>query len=460
LREIPHGLNADRCWNDIELPETDLGVRFEKERSAIMPDEVPNPHPDSSMSSPPPVLILNQYYAPDVASTGHLLHELAKELASLSFKVKVITCRPCYGPPHTWVWCPLREKKDGVDVHRMLTTRFSKDGMIGRAINAATFFVPLFLRMLLTSRSSTVHLYTTNPPFLGIIGAIVSIFRRHRYVQLLHDSYPHLAVWVGKVRAGSFVERMWHRVNRLTYRRAKRTIVLCEAAKKLVCDTYGVNPERVHVIHNWADGQDMMPRNKNDSQFARDHGLIEPFTLMYSGNLGLYYEFETLLAAANTLRQDNFRLVLVGAGGRRSWIADEIKRRNLTNTLLLPYQPFATLSDSLSAADAQVVSIAKGIEGISFPSKLYSALSVGRPIIALSEAHSEMRRMVEDASVGRWFEIGKPENLVAGLRAMMKDPVACARMGRDARTLFEERHTIQVAAKAYGEILAFAREDA
>lgn len=404
----------------------------------------------------PPVLILNQYYAPDVASTGHLLHELAGDLAKQGFPVRVITCRPSYGPKETWVPCPLRENKDGVDVRRMITTRFSKDGMIGRGFNISTFFLPLLVRMLLTSRKGDVHLYTTNPPFLGVIGAVVSLFRRHRYVQLLHDSHPQVGVWVGKVRQGSLIERVWHRANRLMYKRAEQTIVLCEAAKTLVCETYGIPEDRVHVIHNWADPRELTPKPKAQSDFAKQHGLVEPFTVMYSGNLGLYYEFETVLKAAEILRNENFRLVLVGSGGRRNWIADEIKKRNLTNTLLLPYQPYEKLSDSLSASDAQLVTIARGIEGISFPSKLYSAMAVARPIIALSESWSEMRRIVEENQVGRWSEIGDADALVKVLREMMADREACKTMGENARRTLEQKFTISVAAKAYGEVLCKA----
>ena len=400
-----------------------------------------------------PVLILNQYYAPDIASTGHLLDELARDLATQGFPVKVITCRPSYGPPDTWVPCPLREHTDGVQIHRMVTTRYSKDRMVGRAINIFTFFFPLFVRMLFMSRKHDVHLYTTNPPFLGVIGATVSLFRRHRYVQLLHDAHPQVGVWVKKIKAGGFIDRTWNLVNKFIYRRAERTIVLCDAAKKLVCETYGIAPDKVHVIHNWADPNLLSPKPKAESDFAKANGLVEPFTVMYSGNIGLYYEFETILEAAERLKNENFRLVLVGGGGRRKWVENEIQRRNLTNVQMHPYQPFEKLSDSMSASDAQLVTIAKGIEGISFPSKLYSSLAVGRPIVALSESWSEMRGMVGDNKAGRWSALGDPASLVKILREMMADPEGCRQMGLNARKTLEEKFTVSVAAKAYGEVL-------
>ena len=405
------------------------------------------------------VVILNQYYAPDVASTGHLLHELATDLAHREFAVKVLTCRPCYGPPETWKPCKLEEMDEGVHVKRMVTTRYSKDRMLGRAINALTFIVPLTLRMLFGSKRRDVHLYTTNPPFLGSIGMVVSLLRRHRYVVLLHDAYPQLAVWVGKIKGKGFIDRVWHFLNKHTYRRAERTIVLCEAAKKLVCDTYGVNPDRVHVIPNWADGTSLGPKPKAGNPFAVANGLVEPFVVMYSGNLGLYYEFETVLAAADKLRNENFKLVLIGAGGRRAWIAEQIQKMQLTNTTLLPYQPLEKLPDSLTACDSSLVTIAKGIEGISFPSKLYTSLAVGKPILAISESPSELKDIVEGHGVGRWCELGDSDGLVEVIRTMMNDPERCAREGRAARELFERQYQKSISCGKYADVLRLASPD-
>lgn len=401
----------------------------------------------------PNVVILNQYYVPDVASTGHLLHELATDLVKRGFAVTVRTARPSYGPPETWQDAPYREVAEGVDVRRARTTRFSKDWIVGRGINFLTFIVPLQLRMLFLSSGKQVHLYTTNPPFLGIIGALVSLVRKHNYVLLLHDAYPQMAGWVGTIKTGGLIDRFWHAMNRITYGRASQTIVLCQAAKRLVCDTYRIDPARVHVVPNWADGDLLYPRPKAESEFARTHGLIEPFTVLYSGNLGLYYEFETILAAAEKLKGENFKLVFVGSGGRRPWLAEQIAKRNLTNTQLLNYVPFEKLNDSLNSCDASLVTIAKGIEGISFPSKLYSSLAVGKPIIALSEERSELRDLVHAHSLGKWFALGDSEGLANGLRTMMADREACRQQGENARKLFERAYTVGACVSRYADVL-------
>lgn len=406
-----------------------------------------------------PVVVLNQYYVPDVASTGQLLHELAATLAEHGVQTKVVASRPSYGPPETWKDCPYSETFEGVEIRRLWTTRFSKDNIVGRVANFTTFIVQLQLRILFSSRADHVYLYTTNPPFLGILGAVASKLRRHRYVVLLHDAHPRIGVLVNKIREGGIVERMWEWVNRVKYRNASQAIVLCQKAKELVVQRYGIDPRRVHIIPNWADGQKLFPKPKQQCEFTRKHKLQNDFVVLYSGNLGLYYDFETILDAAEILKTEGFKFVFVGAGGRKAWIAEQIQKRQLTNAMLLDYVPIEQLNDSLNSCDASVVSIAKGVEGVSFPSKLYSSLAVGKPIVSISEPVSELRDVCQQHEVGIWAKVGDGQGLADGLRMLKGDPEGNLRRGAAARSLFENRYTKQASVQAYAEVLRLAAED-
>lgn len=414
------------------------------------------PQPTIDPRGVPPVVLVNQYYAPDVASTGILLQDLALTLGRAGIDVSVLSTHPSYGPPDSWVECPSIEHVEGVHVRRMWTSRFSKDKLLGRALNYFTFTSQLVLRLLFGRGSGRVFLYSTSPPYLGTIGAFVSILRKHTYVVLLYDSFPHVATWVGTIRAGGLVERLWHWGNRLAYRRAAQTIVLCQAAKKLVCENYGIDPERVHVIPNWSDKEKLSPKPKSESVFAKAHDLIEPFVSLYSGNIGLYYDFETILEAAKILEGDNFKMVFVGSGGRKQWLAEELKSRQLNDAMMLPYQPLETLNDSLNGCDAHFVTIAKGIEGISFPSKLYSTLAVGKPILAISEKESELRSIIESNNAGLWFELGDGKALAQGIRWLRDHPEKAHEMGANARTLFEREYTRELSAAKYAEVFRLA----
>ena len=405
---------------------------------------------------PTRIVILNQYYVPDVASTGHLLHELAVELVKLGFEVDVLTGRPSYGPPETWQECPLKEVVDGVKIRRLRVARFDKNFLPGRMFNYLTFVVPMILSVLIKSRRDTVYLYTTNPPFLGAIGWFVSLFRTHHYVTLLHDAHPQLGIWVGTFKKGSMIERVWMAINRRKYRRSKEAIVLCSAAKELVAKTYPVPPEHIHVIPNWASGEDLFPINKSESSIAKENDLIDDFVLLYSGNMGLYYDFDTVLEAAALLKDEPFKLVLAGGGGKRNAIEKYVEENGLDNVVMMPYQPFEKLNESLNSCDASLVTIAEGIEGISFPSKLYTSLAVGKAIVALSEEWSELRQIVEHNHCGIWSALGDAEGLAKKLRGMIKDKAMTAAMSKCARDVFDMGYTRQVCAAKYAEVLKLA----
>jgi glycosyltransferase involved in cell wall biosynthesis len=413
----------------------------------------------SAGTNPLRIAILNQYYVPDVASTGHLLSELGEYLTEQGDEVSVLACWPSYGPPETWQKCPSREVQNGIYIRRMKTTRFSKNNIIGRTINSLTFLVQLTLLLLFRPFRKEVFLYTTNPPYLPVIGALLSFVRKQPYVVLLHDSYPQLAVLVGKIKGGSLLDRLWHKANKLMYKRAKHSIVLCRAAQRLVCDTYDIPEDRVSIVHNWADPNEIKPKPKTESDFAREHGLIEPFTVLYSGNLGLYYEFGTIIDAAELLMEDNFRLVFIGAGGNRDWIAEQIESRNLHNTMLLPYQPFERLPDSLTACDASLVTIQKGVEGISYPSKLYASMSTGRPILGISEPGSELQDQIVPTGVGLWSPLGDAEGLAEHIRTLIADPEGTLAMGRKAREVFEEKYTRDASAEQYQHVFQLVHDE-
>lgn len=402
----------------------------------------------------PRVVLVNQYCYPDVASTGHLIHILAHELhQSHGFEVEVLTTQPSYGDKSTWVRLPPVQIEDGVKFRRVWVPRLDKNNIVGRVIKELMFLIQVTLRAFLMKQRNTVFVYTTAPPYGGLIGAISNLIRRQTYCTLLYDSYPHIGVWVGTFKKNGFIERVWHRFNRFMYARAKKKIVLCRDASKLLQEDYRVPEADIVQIPNWADGDKIYPISKHNSNFAKENALTEPFTVLYSGNMGLYYEFDTILKVAELLQDAPFKLVLVGGGGKKAWCEQQIAERKLTNSIVLPYQPFETLNDSLNACDASLVTIARGIEGISFPSKLYTSLATGKAIIAISEPHSELREIVDKSGCGVWAELGDAEGLRDLIVTMMNDPDRTAKMGEEARALFERDYTREACSAKYAQVI-------
>src|SRR5262249_22802061 len=221
-------------------------------------------------------------------------------------------------------------------------------------------------------------------------------------------------------------------------------------------DEKGADPARVRVIHNWSDCDAIVPGQK-DNPFAREHGLVDRFVLMHSGNVGLSQNLDVLVAAADRLRdKDRLVILIVGEGTKREALEADVRRRGLDNVRFLTYQPKATLHDSVAAADAFLVALKPGIEGYIVPSKLYGILAAGRPYVAAVDASCEAAGIARDFHCGVIAAPDDPDDLAAKIAALYDDPAGVRAMGLAARRAalqFDRR----VAVQAYFDLLTEVR---
>jgi len=185
--------------------------------------------------------------------------------------------------------------------------------------------------------------------------------------------------------------------------------------------------------------------------FARQHGLVEPFVVLYSGNLGLSHCLEPVIEAAERLQDQDIVFLFIGDGGKRSKI--EARARGLRNVRFLPYQPREVLPFSLTCSDVSLVALERGIEGLSMPSKLYAIMASGRPVVGLVEPGLEVARIVAQARCGATVEPGDAAGLAALLESYRSDPERCADEGASGRAWFERHYSRARARREYVELL-------
>ena len=201
-------------------------------------------------------------------------------------------------------------------------------------------------------------------------------------------SFPEVATLLEDFH-NTAVNSTLDRINRYLLRNADGIIALGDRMRRRLVEEKGADPSRVHVIHNWADCDAIVPGPK-DNAFSREHGLVGRFVLMHSGNVGLSQNLEVLVEAADRLRsKERLTIAIVGDGSKRRGLEAMAAARGLTNVCFLPYQPKALLHDSFASADAFLVSLKAGIEGFIVPSKVYGILAAGRPYIAATDPSSE-----------------------------------------------------------------------
>jgi len=396
------------------------------------------------------ILFLTQFFHPDPAATGQLLTELAVELAKRGMDITVYTSQPTY---HERRRLPRQEVFHGVRIVRLFSTRFNKQRLFGRLANGLTFFLAVLLRLLI-SRSREPLLIVSTPPFLGWMGWLVWLIQRRKYVLLVHDVYPDVAIRLGYMKESGIVARFWKALNHKMYGHAATVIVLGERMKQVVEQHIGNRGIPVRVIHNWADGQFIVPRRKEDNWFAQKYRLVDKMVVLYSGNMGLFHDLETLIEAADRLQAvKDVVFLFIGEGGKKKKLIRMVQQKGLRNVEFLPYQPRDHLPYSLPAGDIGVVALERGVEGLCVPSKLYLYLAAGQAILALVGKGSEVADIIEGCKCGVRVEQGDVEGVVNALMRWQDDPSLLKEMKTRARHCFERYFTKEQAVAKYYDIL-------
>jgi colanic acid biosynthesis glycosyl transferase WcaI len=374
------------------------------------------------------VLLLNLYYPPDTSATAKMAHTVVDALA-VKHAMTVLCGRPSYDPTDRRPWQLYQTELVGLArIIRTGSTDFPRMEMKKRVLNYlsyAALAVPrtLFIRC-------DVVLAMTDPPFQGIVGAFVAMVKRKPYVYNIRDMYPDMAVGGSIVKAG-LVASLWERLHRWALRRATRVIVLGDDMRARII-AKGVDASRVVVVR---DGAEVLPPNialpTPDPDVVRAIRGNFSFVLLHAGNLGFYGAWSTLLMAARKLASDGVGLVFVGDGAQRAQI--EAAAAGAENIRFLDFFPAGKIPSVLAAADAHVITVKRGLEGVVVPSKMYGILAAGKPIVAVAPEETDAVSL----GVRRGFAVSsdpdKPAELVSAVRALVGDPQKMNAMGEAAR---------------------------
>ena len=368
-------------------------------------------------------LIISQVYPPDPASVGQHLHDVAKELAARGYTVRVLTAADGYDDPSKKY--PRREVRDGVSVHRLRWSSFGKTSIAVRLLGQSLFVLQAFLKGLFTGGVKGI-LVSTSPPFCGAVGAWLSRCKGAPVKYWLMDLNPDQMIAMGKASPTSFSVRVFDALNRTILRRASDIVMLDRFMLDRVERKGVAVKHKTMIAPPWPHEDELIRIEHADNPFRAKQqmgiGPASKFVVMYSGNHSPANPLKTLLDAAARL-QDEPRLVFycIGGGGGKKEVDDRIAA-GATNIVSLPYQPFSEIKDSLSSADAHVVSIGNDVVGIVHPCKIYGAMAVSRPILAFGPKPSHVSDLIESFGVGWHVQHGDVDGAVAAIRAMLSMP--------------------------------------
>lgn len=396
------------------------------------------------------VSFLSQYFWPEETATAELLSGVAFELTTRGMQVSAVAGQPTY---HGAGRLPRYLEKDNLKIRRVPSTQCDKNRTIGRILNTLTFAASASVAATL-SRDRRILIAVTNPPLLPWVARLTKGLRGTPYILVIHDVYPQIAVALGRVRAGSIIDRSWRFLNRCSYRGASRIVVLGECMAEVVRSE--LPPEersKVVVITNWADGDSIKPMPREGHPLLKELGLEKKFVVQYSGNIGLFHEIETIVDAAEKIQDQSIHFLFIGDGGKTPWLKRAVKDRQIKNLTLLPFQSKERLPLSLTACDVGLATLKEGSTGFCVPSKLYGILAAGKPVIAVMHERCETAQSVMRHKCGAVVSPGDSERLIAEINRMKSDPEGLRSLDQAARKAYEENHTLQLIAGQYTDLV-------
>lgn len=411
------------------------------------------------------IVVICPHYEPDVAPTGVVMTSITEQLAARGHRLHVVTALPWYEHHRIepdWRGCTVHHQDtDWGRITRVHPFPTDKTDVLARAV-AFAGFTAISALAAVASRSGPDIVLSMSPPLtLGPAGWAVARARRVPFVFNIQDVFPDVAVEVGAITSPQVIAAAeW--VERRTYHAADAVTVLSEdlrdnvVAKLAGADGPGGAGERegekVRVIPNFIDTDAIRP-GPRENAYRREHDLVGRSVVMYAGNLGYSQSVDLVLDAAIAFEHDP-SVVFVINGGGSARPALEARARGMQNVRFVDLQPKHRLGEVLAAADVHVVPLRTGLARASVPSKLYSILAAGRPIVASVDRGTEVARTVRAADAGIAVGPDDPEAFTKAIHQVLSSPSEAERWGRSGRRFVEGWVSPAAVARSYEELFA------
>ena len=411
------------------------------------------------------LLIYAHYYTPDTASTGQILRELAEGILD-EFDVTVICVVPSYlgvieEKYKTQKY--YKENINGVNVLRIRVPEFSKTNKKSRIKNIVSYFFGAMAATFKVGKQDYVFSISQPPILGGLLGVWGKWVKHAKYIYNIQDFNPEQILAVNYTKS-KFVTNVMMWLDKFSCKRSNLIITVGRDLVQTVNNRFkGKKVPKTVMINNWIDEKEIYPLetdNPSVVEFRKKYGLEDKFVIMYSGNIGLYYDLENLIKVIEKFKPGTkaadgreVKFAFVGAGSVLDTLVDYVNKHHMDNVTFIPYQDKELLNFSLNAGDVHWCVNAKGIKGVSCPSKAYGIMAAGKPIIGVLENGAEVQSIVEECNCGRCCEPGDYDTVSDIIEWYISNAGsdAIVQMGIGGRRYLEDNLTKQISINRYAK---------
>ena len=389
------------------------------------------------------ILFLCQFFYPEYISSAQLPYETVLALKEAGFSVDALC-----GYPREYSEggdIPLRETVNGIDIHRLKYIQTGRAGFLGRIVNYFSFTLMVLLHIFEMAAYRAVVVYS-NPPILPWIASWAKVLFGTKLIFVSYDLYPEVATVTGTLGKGNPICRLMNHINKCVYRRADAVVALSSEMRDYIAEHRPVSADKIVVIPNWFSDQGMLQKNVEANRF-RDT-VQGRFVVSYFGNMGTMQDMETLLGAIRLLKEDaHIFFLFAGHGNKMEALKKIAREEGISNIAIHSFLHGQDFQDALAISDCAFVTLEKGATGLCVPSKTYSYMMQGLPLLAVMDECDIVRDI--ESGAGFWVRNGESEELAAAITTLRENPETLAQMRSTCRRLYLENYTTEICTKKY-----------
>jgi len=389
------------------------------------------------------ILFLCQFFYPEYISSAQLPFDTVRALTNAGFTVDVLC-----GYPHEYLDgknIPVKEEIDGIKIHRLKYIQTGRAGFLGRIINYFSFTFMVLLHILSVAKYKAVVVYS-NPPILPWIASWAKVLFGTKLIFVSYDLYPEVATVTNTLREGNIICRLMNHINKCVFRRADSVVALSSEMKEFILNNREIGSEKVTVIPNWFEDRGEPSRNLEDNRFR--NAAAGKYVVSYFGNMGTMQDMDTILGAIRELRNEkDIFFLFAGHGNKMERLKTIVAEEKIPNIVIHGFLHGKNFTDALDISDCALVSLEKGATGLCVPSKTYSYMMQGIPLLAIMDECDIVRDIEKGA--GLWVRNGETEQLAQAIRSLRSDSERRKAMRQTCRRIYLENYTTEICTQKY-----------
>jgi len=384
------------------------------------------------------ITFLAGYYEPDISADTHLNSSLCNGLSKKGYNVNVVAPFPSRGISNAMrvKYSGVNEEINeyGVNILRIGKSTY-KQNIVLRGID----FIRKTILMYKSAKKIDTDYYIimSTPPFLGLISSFlpknaVKIYR-------LQDIFPDSLINAGIIKNRGFIFKFLKYLEQRIYYGNDLIITVSHEIKRQLI-ARGVSSSKIKVVYNWIDEEKCVPIKKEENYLYDEFKLDrEKFNVVYAGNIGHLQNIETIVKTAEYLKhRKDIMFIIIGDGVLKQKIQDSIENKSLKNIRLFSMQPLERVPYVYSLGDVGLVSLKEGVSKSALPSKTWSIMSAGRPVICEIDANSELNDILIENRCGICIEPGDYVSMAKAIMKFLDSPNLLYEMSANARQFIVE----------------------